>query len=293
MFVVFLQRLTREVTNQVQPGPSRLSWSHAHQCIIWPRFALQASQGFKPLTGFCLEGWGSPEGNLVNGGCWNHDPVPSHWSVAWHDVRTWAQEVERVMEAAQAKLTALPTIGQAGCVASSVEAMPMRDQFEGYTYASFLLGVEDADPEQPGPQLGIAGYYVTAKPGEQATGRFAKIHQRYYYAVGAPTQTVKCTSLDPSGGVWAPKWNCSVAGYKIDGHSSFRRPFTNGIVVVNPSNTSDTGVPLGDKFVDPENAAKGEFTEVTMGPHSGKIFLRKHDRQPGTVIGRAPGEYLD
>ena len=99
--------------------------------------------------------------------------MPSHWFAQWKTEEAWKQEVERVMEAAQSKLRALPTIGQAGCRGAAVEALAMRDQFELFTYASFLLGVENPDPEH-GPHLGLAGYYLVGAPtGGEATARIA------------------------------------------------------------------------------------------------------------------------
>lgn len=36
--------------------------------------------------------------------------------------------------------------------------------------------------------------------------------------------------------------------YQPQGHTSFVRQFTNGVVVVNPANTTDTGVPLPGEY---------------------------------------------
>eukprot|EP01049_Picozoa_sp_SAG25_P001836 SAG25_NODE_87_length_16363_cov_40.489179_10_plen_187_part_00 len=180
------------------------------------------------------------------------------------------------MEAAQAKLRALPTIGQAGCRGAAIEALPQRDQWEYYTYASFLLGVEN--PDDDGPHLGLAGYYLEGVDPEsgQATVRHAKIHPRFYYPIGRPTKTEKCASLNPSGGVWNPVWACNVSKYRVEGHQSYLRPFSGGVVLVNPSNHSDHGVPLGGKFFDPDKSEPQvkEVSTITMPPHTGKMMLR-------------------
>ena len=133
--------------------------------------------------------------------------------------------------------------------------------------------MEDADPLQS-PHLGITGYYVDAAPGQPATNRFAKIHERYSWPIGTPTQTHKCASIDPSGGTWAPGWNCTAAlnAYQVRGHSSYLRTFSNGVVLVNPSNASDTNVPLGGKkYTDP--TTKQQVAAVTLPARTGKLLL--------------------
>ena len=102
------------------------------------------------------------------------------------------------MEAAQSKLRALPTIGQAGCRGAAVEALAMRDQFELFTYASFLLGVENPDPEH-GPHLGLAGYYLVGAPtGGEATARIAWVALSVALRrVGSSPRVACCEQEDP------------------------------------------------------------------------------------------------
>lgn len=125
--------------------------------LIYPTFAHAIVSNAKTKTkthayvhAHTHQSRGSPEGDVVKPGCWNGDPIPSHWRVNWQSEQSWIQKVQDVMDAAQNKLAAMPALGQAGCVASSAEAMPDRDQFEMYTYASFLLGAEASTQQGEG-----------------------------------------------------------------------------------------------------------------------------------------------
>ena len=100
-----------------------------------------------------------------------------------------------------------------------------------------------------------------------------KIHERYFWAIGRPTRTIPCGSLDPAGGVWQPSWSCNCTGYRVHGHASYMRPFTGGVVVVNAGNTTDEAVPLGGSFVDPERPAGGKVAAVAMAAHTGRVLL--------------------
>ena len=120
---------------------------------------------FRPVDGLCLEAWGGGTKN-INNKCWNQDPIPANWSTQFFTPQQWQLNVERIMEAPQAKVHAFPTIGQAGCKAAAVEAVPQPDQWEALVYASFLMAVESSDPEH-GPHLGIAGYYFEGPAGKR------------------------------------------------------------------------------------------------------------------------------
>lgn len=72
----------------------------------------------------------------------------------------------------------------------------------------------------------------------------------------------------------APAWRAEVGaptGAATQVGSVWQRRFANGIVVVNPSGSATTTVPLGGQFVQPNGTA---VTTLLLGPHSGAV-LRK------------------
>ena len=60
-------------------------------------------------------------------------------------------------------------------------------------------------------------------------------------------------------------------GYKLAGHSTYMRKFTNGLVLVNPATTADTPIALGGTYIDPEAGASVQ--SITLAATTGKILL--------------------
>ena len=120
---------------------------------------------------------------------------------------------------------------------------------------------------------------------------YAKVHPRFSWAIGKPTRSIQCASLDPAGGVWKPAWKCNASDYKVPQHGSFLRPFSNGVVLVNPANTSDADVPLGGRFFDPAQPEAPAISKLTVGANTGRILLAKlklDDSAAQVLDGAAP-----
>lgn len=153
-------------------------------------------------------------------------------------------------DAAQRDIAAFPMVAQAGCKSVCLEAQTpaVRDAFEMWAYASYLIAIEKPSGNT---RLGLPAFY------RNSTARYAHVHERYSWNIGRPTLTV-----DPS----------NMTAYVQQGTHTFVRPFTNGIVLVNPQPTADTQVALGGEYHDPTTGKI--YTEVDMSEQSGQILLK-------------------
>ncbi len=161
----------------------------------------------------------------------------------------WEKRITVLMDAAQNGLAAAPIWANAGSpsFAESEPDTPERDKAERFGYASYLLGVE----KDGKTLMGTYAFY-------QAGGkRFVKIHPMYYYPIGYPAETVKPDEFDK---------------YLIKDLPVYRRLFTNGLVLVNPSD-KDCTVNLDKPYLDPDT--RQLVTAVTMPAGTGKILLFK------------------
>jgi hypothetical protein len=161
----------------------------------------------------------------------------------------WKKRIVVLMDAAQNGLAAAPIWGNAGSpsYAESEPDTPERDKAERFGYASYLLGVE----KDGKTLMGTYAFY-------QANGRrFVKVHPMYYYPIGYPAETVKPNEFGK---------------YLMKDVPVYRRPFTNGLVLVNPSN-QDCAVSLDKTYLDPDT--RQLVTTVIMPAGTGKIMLNK------------------
>ncbi len=201
----------------------------------------------RPLDGYCIENYAghfaarAAERARRRGPEYN--PV-SHWQ---------ANEV-MLMKCAQQRLAAYPMIANAGVKSLLLEGLgPIRDQFEMFAYASYLLAVEKDSPTR----LGLPVYY------QENGRRFARLHPRYTWPIGAPAETIAPEKLDT---------------YRVPGHLSYRRRFSNGIVLVNPEEKDDMAITLERDYYDPETGRK--TNRVRLKAHTGKILLRQAAGRP-------------
>ena len=166
--------------------------------------------------------------------------------LAIQKVDKWKDRIKVLMDAAQNGLAAAPVWDNAGSPSFDAELdTPKRDKAERFGYASFLLGVE----KNSKTLMGTYAFY-------QAEGkRFVKIHPMYYYPIGFPIETVKPESID---------------NYLIKDLPVYRRSFTKGLVLVNPSD-KECEVKLDKSFLDPDTYQL--VTSVIMAPSTGKILL--------------------
>jgi hypothetical protein len=196
----------------------------------------------RPLDGYCMEnfagGFASRAANRVG-----------KVGPDFHSVDHWRENVQLVMTCSQEKLAAYPMIANAGSKSLMLEGLgDVRDRFESFAWASYLLGVEKDSPTR----LGIPAFYI--KDGR----RFAHIHERYSWPIGTPVETVAPGSIEE---------------YKIKGRQTYQRHFSNGLVLVNPSDADDKVIALDGKYLDPASGKK--VTVVEMKAHTGKILLLK------------------
>jgi hypothetical protein len=161
----------------------------------------------------------------------------------------WRDNVKMVMDAAQAGAAALPMIANAGVKSELLEkAGPIRDKFELFAYASYLMAVEANGKTM----LGLPAFY------QEGGKRYAKLSPIYTLAIGKPLESRKPDDVD---------------GYRPQGHASYMRTFANGIALVNPTAKKDTGIELTQPYIDPSTGDK--VTTIDMDGQTGKILLLK------------------
>ncbi len=162
------------------------------------------------------------------------------------DADGWRVQVGILMDAYQDGLCAAPMMTQAGWKTRLFEVYgdEMRQAYELYAYASFLLAVEKDAPAM----LGRPAF------GGQGRQRRVKIYPHYYWPIGEPAETKK-----------------ELEGYRAAGHVSYWRRFSNGLVIVNPSGGSDNGIVIDPPLIDPATGKK--VRSVDLPANSGKMLL--------------------
>ena len=207
---------------------------------------VEKTSSFRPLDGYSLEAFCGYEDadNHSSSSC-----GPSGLILSWQPFDKWLQNVQIVMDAAQSDVAIFPMIASAGCQSIALELVntTLRNKFENFAYASYLLAVEKPSGAT---HLGLPAFY------QSKGSRYAFVHPRYLWPIGAPTKTVN------------PE---HITDYQPNNHISFVRPFSNGIVVVNPHNQTDNNLSLNGTYHDPTT---GQIvTSLTADSQSGYIFL--------------------
>jgi hypothetical protein len=188
----------------------------------------------RPLDGYCIENFA---GRVSVAG------IPPIYNTG----NVWRNSVMMLMDAAQNGLAALAMIASAGSDSAALEpAGSIRDAFELYGYASYLLGVEATKTTK----FGIPAFYV------QNGQRYAWVNPRYYLPIGLPTETQLSSNIN---------------AYRPTGHRTYMRHFQNGLVLVNPTYQIDTPITLDQAYLDPDTNQM--IQSISMGALSGKILL--------------------
>jgi hypothetical protein len=143
-----------------------------------------------------------------------------------------------------------------------MEANPNRTRDEGAAYASFLLAVEKTAVDGGRPSLGIQPLYFQ-DPKNRSSTRYAKLHPRFHWDVGAPAET----KLVVTGYILDTKFNVT-----------YGRRFQKGLVLFNPdwavTDTIDLAVLFpGSSFVDPSSGGSPMHTPAKLAPQSALILL--------------------
>lgn len=183
------------------------------------------------LNGYSLERFagGEQNNNTYHDGC----PVEGFGlELVWNNYKTWLNNVKILMDASQRNLGIMPMAAQAGCKSIRLETVPAdeRDNFEMFAYTSFLLGVEKMDGNS---RLGIPPFYQN----ENYTLRYAYVHPRYYWNIGNPVQSYNYEN---------------VTNYRLNGKNTFLRYFENGLIMVNPTNITDSSIGLNKSYYNPD-----------------------------------------
>jgi hypothetical protein len=169
--------------------------------------------------------------------------------------RNWSENVRLLMRCAQSNLTALPFIINANPRAAIFQELDRksRHNWELWAYSSYLLGVEKKDGQCP-TLLGINMFY------QDNNQRNLEVDPMYYWRIGEPLESRKPSELEK---------------YQVKGTEVFRRRFSNGLVLVNPS-TERQRLRLDREYYDPE--AGRRVDEAALGEQSGMILLNKPPR---------------
>lgn len=173
--------------------------------------------------------------------------------VTFHDYDFWRDNVRMFMDAAQSDLAIFPFIVNAGTKGRTVSNMQQedRERLELYGFASYLLGWE---PDHPGTALGVDML------GAEVNGRKSVwVNPIFRLDIGVPLVTHGPDDVDE---------------YQVPGHGTYLRSYSGGIVLVNPFPETDSNVPLGGTYWDPETGT--EMDSVTMPPNTGRILLSDH-----------------
>ena len=157
---------------------------------------------------------------------------------------------------------------QAGCKSPGLEKLSYaeRDLYEGFAYATYLLTVHRTAASGESTAFGIPAMYrrnITAPNGTVIDVDFwAEVHPRYFLGLGEPSSQTGAGTLD---------------GYRLfwEGGSamnSLGRWFQNGLVVVNPSNSTEGPLSLNATLRD---SSTGRLvSEVTVEGHRAAFLTR-------------------
>jgi hypothetical protein len=217
-----------------------------------------AADGPFRLDGYCVEDFYMSE----SGSC-GYESIRSY-----HTPKQWLQAVQAVAAAARVNAAVFPTIAGAGCGSQSMEANPNRTRDEGAAYVSFLFAVEKTAAGGGRPSLGIQPLYFR-DPTNQTSARYAKLHPRFLWDIGAPAET-----------------KAEVADYILpSAHTShnatYARRFEHGLVLINPDLELTDRIDLGAAYpglalTDPSQGGCGGDRSAGAGP-------AKRAHSPGTA----------
>lgn len=168
------------------------------------------------------------------------------------DYKNWKDNIQFFMRLAQDGRASTPLIINAGMKTAVFEKLDTksRHDWEQWAYASYLLGVEVINGKCA-TSLGIPMFYY------DGSNRHVGLDSMYYLKIGRPLQTAKPANFD---------------SYKVKETDVYKRKFSNGLVLVNPSDKVEKIV-LNQKYFD--NDTNQYISEIAIPAKSGKILLSK------------------
>lgn len=203
----------------------------------------------RPLDGFCQENFIVQLADAMV-----HRRESGGVEYIWPEVHSrqrWRSQVNMLMDAARNNRRVMPMLANAGNKTVFYEYYPraIRDRLEMYGYCSYLMAVEGIGDACP-VWYGVPAYYIDEHTGE----RFAWLHPRYTWPIGAPVETRE-----------------NINDYRVDEEWLFRRRFENGWVYVNASSDETYTFQLQKPLHDPASGTSSTRFELT--PMNGLILL--------------------
>ncbi|MEM9056046.1 MAG: hypothetical protein AAGD86_01140 [Pseudomonadota bacterium] len=156
----------------------------------------------------------------------------------------WQRNLSTIIHGAQQGLPVWPWIKSA-----TTDYRPdtvAAERFERYDYASVLLGFEH----------GSGALVVLPLFADDAGGRRLNLPDWLFYDLGEPLESVAYDALD---------------GLRVDGTQSFRRRWTGGVVLVNPTGQDDASVPLEGQYLVP--GARQKVSSIPVPAHTGLLLI--------------------
>eukprot|EP00045_Choanoeca_perplexa_P003009 m.28213 g.28213 ORF g.28213 m.28213 type:complete len:530 (+) comp11814_c0_seq1:30-1619(+) len=203
----------------------------------------------RPLDGYSMEEFVAQETN--------NDPYKAgcgtDLNISLLPAEVWYGRVNTLIEAGRSNLSALPMIAQAGCKSVKLEMVDdaVRDYYETFAYASFLLAVSEAHPTAL--KLGLPAWY-RKYPNTSREVRYARVHPRYALALGKPLE-------QPT----------NVSDLRVSSQS-YARVFEHAIAVVNPSLLADR-VTLNGSYVDPFKGSGTPIQVLSLPPQTAALLM--------------------
>ena len=230
------------------------------------RSFLEATGGRRPLDGYSQESFAGAE----TGGCGSPTGTLTYASS-----KQLYANLRVLADAAQRGLSSYPMVASAGCESTALEGMgAARDAFEHFGYALYLMGVNSTT----GPtRLGVPAFY---KPSVESTARYARVHERYFWRVGEPSQH-------------AADVREYVATSGCTRCVTLARNFTAAVVLLNPEDEPDVlHLRRAGRFVDPltgERFAQGDT--VAVANKTGRILLAEELARAAPPLPVPPAEF--
>lgn len=225
------------------------------------KFLVPTEEKPRPIDGYMIEdAWGGYTiDQWVEFDADGTKIVPAKATPGTHGYRNWEMNIREVMECGENGWAAAPQMINGGMKNYAFEFLTMEEQHDWFLWAcaSYLLGVVVNEEGSTSTWQGI-----TARISDQYSRRIM-IDPCLQWKIGTPALTQGYQELED---------------YKVTGHT-YLRPFSNGVVLVNPY-TGDDPVEIdllahGGPFIDPDSG--DEISTIGLKGQTGRILLTEYD----------------